>query len=41
VLISSIRIGDDRIAAIRRDCEDAQITLRRMRIEIELVGHEF
>jgi UDP-GlcNAc:undecaprenyl-phosphate GlcNAc-1-phosphate transferase len=41
VLISSSRIGDDRIAAILRDCEDAQITLRRMRIEIELVGHEF
>ncbi|HEX8293570.1 MAG TPA: hypothetical protein VF570_17540 [Pyrinomonadaceae bacterium] len=41
VLISSSRIGDERIAAIRRDCEDAQVTLRRMRIEIELVGHEF
>jgi UDP-GlcNAc:undecaprenyl-phosphate GlcNAc-1-phosphate transferase len=41
VLISSSRIGDDRIAEIRRDCEDAQITLKRMRIEIELVGHEF
>ncbi|MFL6334949.1 MAG: hypothetical protein ACJ754_16680 [Pyrinomonadaceae bacterium] len=41
VLISSTRIDDERIAEIRRDCEDAQITLRRMRIEIELVGHEF
>jgi UDP-GlcNAc:undecaprenyl-phosphate GlcNAc-1-phosphate transferase len=41
VLISSSRIGDERIAEIRRDCEDAQITLRRMRIEIELVGDEF
>jgi UDP-GlcNAc:undecaprenyl-phosphate GlcNAc-1-phosphate transferase len=41
VLISSSRIDEERIAAIRRDCEDAQITLRRMRIEIELVGHEF
>jgi UDP-GlcNAc:undecaprenyl-phosphate GlcNAc-1-phosphate transferase len=41
VLISSSRIGDDRIAEILRDCEDAQVTLRRMRIEIELVGHEF
>ena len=41
VLISSSRIADDRIAEIRRDCEDAQITLRRMRIEIELVGDEF
>src|SRR5215207_4152227 len=41
VLISSARIGEDRIAEIRRDCEDAQVTLRRMRIEIELVGDEF
>ena len=41
VLISSSRIDDERIAQIRRDCEDAQITLKRMRIEIELVGHEF
>lgn len=41
VLISSSRIAEDRIAEIRRDCEDAQVTLRRMRIEIELVGDEF
>jgi UDP-GlcNAc:undecaprenyl-phosphate GlcNAc-1-phosphate transferase len=41
VLISSSRIDDDRVAQIRRDCEDAQVTLRRMKIEIELVGHEF
>jgi UDP-GlcNAc:undecaprenyl-phosphate/decaprenyl-phosphate GlcNAc-1-phosphate transferase len=41
VLISTSRIDDDRIAQIRSDCEEAQITLRRMRIEIELVGHEF
>ncbi|HEX6184582.1 MAG TPA: hypothetical protein VFZ44_11925 [Pyrinomonadaceae bacterium] len=41
VLISSSRIDDERVAQIRRDCEDAQITLKRMRIEIELVGHEF
>jgi UDP-GlcNAc:undecaprenyl-phosphate GlcNAc-1-phosphate transferase len=41
VLISTSRIDEERIAEIRRDCEDAQITLRRMRIEIELVGHEF
>jgi UDP-GlcNAc:undecaprenyl-phosphate GlcNAc-1-phosphate transferase len=41
VLISSSRIGDERVAQIRRDCEDAQVTLQRMRIEIELVGHEF
>ena len=41
VLISSSRIDGERIAQIRRDCEDAQVTLRRMKIEIELVGHEF
>ncbi|HEX7316892.1 MAG TPA: hypothetical protein VF297_23525 [Pyrinomonadaceae bacterium] len=41
VLISTSRIDDDRVAEIRRDCEDAQVTLRRMKIEIELVGHEF
>jgi UDP-GlcNAc:undecaprenyl-phosphate GlcNAc-1-phosphate transferase len=41
VLISTSRIGDERVAEIRRDCENAQITLRRMRIEIELVGDEF
>ncbi|MCA1621762.1 MAG: hypothetical protein LC795_21315 [Acidobacteria bacterium] len=41
VLISSSRIDEDRVAQIRRDCEDAQVTLKRMRIEIELVGHEF
>jgi UDP-GlcNAc:undecaprenyl-phosphate/decaprenyl-phosphate GlcNAc-1-phosphate transferase len=41
VLISSSHIDEERVAQIRRDCEDAQITLRRMKIEIELVGHEF
>jgi UDP-GlcNAc:undecaprenyl-phosphate GlcNAc-1-phosphate transferase len=41
VLISSSRIEEGRIDQIQRDCEAAQITLRRMRIEIELVGHEF
>lgn len=41
VLISTSRIDEGRVAAIRRDCEDAQVTLRRMKIEIELVGHEF
>jgi UDP-GlcNAc:undecaprenyl-phosphate GlcNAc-1-phosphate transferase len=41
VLISSSRIDGERITQILRDCEDAQITLKRMRIEIELVGHEF
>jgi UDP-GlcNAc:undecaprenyl-phosphate GlcNAc-1-phosphate transferase len=41
VLISSSRIDGERINQILRDCEDAQVTLKRMRIEIELVGHEF
>ncbi|HEX8148883.1 MAG TPA: hypothetical protein VF591_16995 [Pyrinomonadaceae bacterium] len=41
VLISSSRIAEERVAEIRRDCEHAQVTLRRMRIEIELVGDEF
>src|SRR3712207_2330319 len=41
VLISTSRINDERVSEIRRDCEDARVTLKRMRIEIELVGHEF
>src|SRR5215208_2464332 len=41
ILISSSKIDEDRVAEIRRDCEDAQVTLRRMRIEIELMGDEF
>jgi UDP-GlcNAc:undecaprenyl-phosphate GlcNAc-1-phosphate transferase len=41
VLISSTKIPDQRLREILRDCEEAQITLKRMRIEIELVGHEF
>lgn len=41
VLISSPRITEERIREILRDCEAAQITLKRMRIEIELVGHEY
>src|SRR5919206_189631 len=41
VLISSTKITDERLREILRDCEEAQITLKRMRIEIELVGHEF
>jgi UDP-GlcNAc:undecaprenyl-phosphate GlcNAc-1-phosphate transferase len=41
VLISSTKIPDNRLREILRDCEEAQITLKRMRIEIELVGHEF
>ena len=41
VLISSSKIEQERVREILRDCEDASITLKRMRIEIELVGHEF
>ena len=41
VLISTTRIDEGRLAEIRRDCEGAQVTLRRMKIEIELVGDEF
>jgi UDP-GlcNAc:undecaprenyl-phosphate GlcNAc-1-phosphate transferase len=41
VLISSSRIDGERITQIQRDCEDAHVTLKRMRIAIELVGDEF
>ncbi|HEV3468945.1 MAG TPA: hypothetical protein VG148_06460 [Pyrinomonadaceae bacterium] len=41
VLISSSKITDERLREILRDCEEARITLKRMRIEIELVGHEY
>jgi UDP-GlcNAc:undecaprenyl-phosphate GlcNAc-1-phosphate transferase len=41
VLISSIKITDERVREILRDCEAGRITLKRMRIEIELVGHEY
>ena len=41
VLISSSKIDDENVRRILRDCEEARITLKRMRIEIELVGHEF
>ena len=41
VLISSQKIAEDRVREILRDCDDAHITLKRMRIEIELVGHEY
>jgi UDP-GlcNAc:undecaprenyl-phosphate/decaprenyl-phosphate GlcNAc-1-phosphate transferase len=37
VLISSAKIADVRVREILRDCEQAQVTLKRMRIEIELV----
>jgi len=41
VLISSTKISEERLREILRDCEAARITLKRMRIEIELVGHEY
>src|SRR5215207_5192050 len=41
VLISSQKIADERVKQILHDCDAAQITLKRMRIEIELVGHEY
>ena len=41
VLISSSKIEEERVRKILNDCEEARITLKRMRIEIELMGHEF
>jgi UDP-GlcNAc:undecaprenyl-phosphate GlcNAc-1-phosphate transferase len=41
ILISSSKIEEARVRRLQRDCEEARITLKRMRIEIELVGHEF
>ena len=35
VLISSSRFSEDRVSEIRRDCEQAQVSLKRMRIQIE------
>jgi UDP-GlcNAc:undecaprenyl-phosphate GlcNAc-1-phosphate transferase len=35
VLISSTQISEERLAAILHDCEAAQVTLKRMRIQIE------
>ncbi|HLL70701.1 MAG TPA: hypothetical protein VK363_04660 [Pyrinomonadaceae bacterium] len=35
VLISSTQITEDRLATILQDCEAAQVTLKRMRIQIE------
>src|ERR1041384_3779527 len=35
VLISSARLGDERLEEIRRDCTAANVALRRMRIQIE------
>jgi FlaA1/EpsC-like NDP-sugar epimerase len=41
VLISSSKIEEERVRRILRECDEAHITLKRMRIEIELVGHEY
>jgi UDP-GlcNAc:undecaprenyl-phosphate GlcNAc-1-phosphate transferase len=41
VLISSSKLSEERVRELLRDCEEAHITLKRMRIEIELVGHEY
>jgi UDP-GlcNAc:undecaprenyl-phosphate/decaprenyl-phosphate GlcNAc-1-phosphate transferase len=41
VLISSSRIEEGRVREILRDCDEARVTLKRMRIEIELVGDEY
>jgi UDP-GlcNAc:undecaprenyl-phosphate GlcNAc-1-phosphate transferase len=41
VLISSTKIGAERVRQIMRDCEESRVTLKRMRIEIDLVGDEF
>jgi UDP-GlcNAc:undecaprenyl-phosphate GlcNAc-1-phosphate transferase len=41
ILISSSKIEEGRVRELVRECEEARITLKRMRIEIELVGHEF
>jgi UDP-GlcNAc:undecaprenyl-phosphate GlcNAc-1-phosphate transferase len=41
VLISSTKIGAERVRQILRDCEESRVTLKRMRIEIDLVGDEF
>ncbi len=40
VLISSQKISDERLQEIIRDCEAAQITLKRMRIHIEVVSNQ-
>ena len=41
VLLSSPKFTDERVKEIRRTCEAARITLKRMRIHIEQVGDEF
>ncbi len=38
VLISSSRFSEQRVRQIVRDCEEAHVTLRRMRIKIETLS---
>jgi UDP-GlcNAc:undecaprenyl-phosphate/decaprenyl-phosphate GlcNAc-1-phosphate transferase len=40
VVISSARLSDERLREIRRVCNDAQVTLRRLRIQIEELEEE-
>jgi UDP-GlcNAc:undecaprenyl-phosphate GlcNAc-1-phosphate transferase len=40
VLISSTRVSSERVAEIRRACEEERITLRRMRIELEQLSED-
>ncbi len=40
VLISSMRVTEERVREIMRDCEDQHITLKRMRIRIETISGE-
>ncbi len=40
VLISSLHFSDERLTEIRRDCEEENITLKRMRIWIEKISDE-
>ena len=40
VLISSSRFSDERIAEIVNDCQEEEISLKRMRIRIESISHK-
>ncbi len=40
VVISSAHLSDERLREIRRDCADAHVALRRLRIQIESLGDE-
>jgi hypothetical protein len=41
VLISGSRFKEERIREILRECEAGGVTLKRMSIRIEPLGHEF